>query len=158
MKHIFHNSREFIKYTVYTAFLLITTLFILYNSVADYDKSHEVSDSVSVIILQNNQAITESVKMQVRKAAHLIEYAALGVAVITLAKQVEKDFGKKYYSMTLFYVLAVAVIDEHIQSFSDRTSSTSDILLDFTGAVIGMLAVLGTMWIVKRIRRIKKGE
>ena len=151
-------KKQFFKYVMFTMGLLLITSFIFMNSFNDSYVSHNLSDAVVEIILPPKYALADGISLLIRKTAHLIEYAALGVAVITLAKQVEKDFGKKYYSMTLFYVLAVAVIDEHIQSFSDRTSSTSDILLDFAGAVIGMLAVLGTMWIVKRIRRIKKGE
>lgn len=151
-------KKQFFKYVMFTMGLLLITIFIFMNSFNDSYVSHNLSDAVVEIILPPQCAFVDGISLLIRKTAHLIEYAALGVAAIILAKQAEKDFSKKYYSTTLFYVLAVAVIDEHIQSFSDRTSSTSDILLDFSGAVIGMLAVLGTMWIVKRIRKIKKGE
>ena len=150
-------TRDLKEICILSVLVVVATLFIFTNSIMDYESSHGISGNVADIIIDTEES-KEVWELFIRKSAHMIEYAVLGVAMITLVKQVEKDFGKKYYSMTLFYVLSVAVIDEHIQSFSDRTSSTSDILLDFTGAVIGILAALGAMWIVKRIRRIKKGE
>lgn len=40
---------------------------------------------------------------------------------------------------SLFMILSVAVMDEYLQSFVARTSSVSDILIDFSGGMTGIL-------------------
>lgn len=92
---------------------VFTTIFILLNSTVGYQTSHHSSDIVIDIIMQN-QNQDDCLELMVRKMAHLIEYAALGIAVMQFAKCVEKDYRKKLYALGLFYVLFVAVLDEHI--------------------------------------------
>ena len=105
------------------------TAFIISQGLMDYNTSHGVSDTVVDIIDPDQQL--EAIKTPVRKLAHLVEYAALGVAIMLLVGEVYRDFKKRCLGFACFYALLVAVVDEHIQSFSDRTSSTADILLDF---------------------------
>jgi len=138
------------------AAILIFTLFIFGNSFAGYDMSHDTSNSISEIILPDKYSDSEKVLLIIRKMAHLIEYAALGMAVMQFAKYVEKDYRKKLYALACFYVLFVAVLDEHIQSFSDRTSSTGDILLDFFGALIGFAIVLVVHFIYEKFKNKKE--
>ena len=57
---------------------------------------------------------------------------------------------RAFHGYGLFYTLSVAVVDEFIQSFSDRTSLVADILIDFSGALIGFGAVLLIKTIIKR--------
>ena len=123
----------------------------------DYNTSHGVSDTVVDIIDPDQQL--EAIKTPVRKLAHLVEYAALGVAIMLLVGEVYRDFKKRCLGFACFYALLVAVVDEHIQSFSDRTSSTADILLDFLGAALGMTAVVAVFFVVRWAkRRIGKGR
>ena len=44
---------------------------------------------------------------------------------------------------SLFLVLLCAVLDEYFQSFVFRTSSVSDVVLDFCGGLIGVGVLLG---------------
>lgn len=90
--------------------------------------------------------------------AHLVEYAALGSTVMLLVLSLRVDFGNKYFGIALFYTLIIAVLDEHIQSFSDRTSSTGDILLDFFGALIGFCFVLLAQFIIKKVKERKNNR
>ena len=57
-----------------------------------------------------------------------------------------RTHGQYHIALCLFLLLAVAVIDEYIQSFTGRISSVKDILIDFGGGVTGLglvsLAVL----------------
>lgn len=130
-----------LKYGILLAAVLGITLFIFGNSFLSYDLSHNTSNSVSEIILPDEYSHDESALTLIRKAAHLIEYAALGFFVMLLVTCIQKDFGKRLHAAASFYVLLAAVLDEHIQSFSDRTSSTGDILLDFLGALLGFSTV-----------------
>lgn len=130
-------NKRVLKYMVLIGLVAIITLLIFCNSLSNYDKSHYTSDVVSGLILPNKYVDNETVELIIRKMAHLVEYALLGCVVILTVLRFRGDTGEKYYGTALFYVLAVAVIDEHIQSFSDRTSSTGDIILDFCGAILG---------------------
>ena len=44
---------------------------------------------------------------------------------------------------SLFLVLLCAVLDEYFQSFVFRTSSVSDVMLDFCSGLIGVAVLLG---------------
>lgn len=152
-------NKRIVKYGVLIGIVVAITVFIFSNSIRSYDASRNTSDAVSEIILPNEYATNEAISLLIRKIAHLVEYAALGCAVMLVVLAFRNDAGKMLYGTGLFYVLAVAVIDEHIQSFSDRTSSTGDIILDFGGALIGFLV----SWLVvklytARIRRCKKTD
>lgn len=135
------------------------TAIIFYNSFVDVGASHQLSDSLveAVHPMENNrkedyaeQAYLESL---IRKLAHVVEYAALGIAVMVLARRVEKTHQRKLYAAAHFYVLLVAVLDEHIQSFSNRTSSTGDILLDFAGALIGFALVAAVDFVLGKVKQ-----
>ncbi len=136
--------------------ILIVTSIIFFNSFEDIVESHHASDVVIDVIIPEQNSENENLELIIRKMAHLIEYAALGVAVMLFVKCIERDYRKKLYALALFYVLFVAVLDEHIQSFSDRTSSTGDILLDFLGAVVGFAIVLLIHFICVKFIKMKE--
>lgn len=124
------------------------TVFIFYNSSHDIYSSKEQSKRISEAIqsiLDPDQTISaESFHFVVRKAAHMIEFAILGVfctGCIWLFSNSNQRGNIHTLFEPLFIVLFIAVIDEYIQSFSDRTSSVSDILLDFFGGIIGITVV-----------------
>lgn len=134
--------------------VFLITLFVICNALEGLEKSRDASNAVSDVILPQKYSQNKDMRLLVRKTAHLVEYAALGAAVMLLAKEILLDFKKKCYGTALFYVLAVAVADEHIQRFSDRTSSTGDIILDFSGALLGMFVA----WLVLKMFAIIKGK
>ena len=136
--------------------IIIVTVFIFGNSFAGYNMSHNTSDSVSEIILPDKYSDSETMLLIIRKLAHLIEYAALGISVLLLVKFIDMHYRKKRYAEALFYVLFVAVLDEHIQSFSDWTSSTGDILVDFFGAIIGFAIGITMYFIYVKLKKEKK--
>ena len=53
----------------------------------------------------------------------------------------------------LLCVLAVAVLDEFLQGFVGRTSLVSDIVLDFSGALCGIAAMLAVVALLGHARR-----
>ena len=59
-------------------------------------------------------------------------------------------------SELLFFALLCAVADEFLQSFTGRTSSVRDVLIDFGGALCGMLltmlVVRGVRWLCSKLR------
>jgi len=89
----------------------------------------------------------------VRKLAHVSEFAALGIAVAFLhRKYTQYTLHKSFYGFAVFYGLAAAVTDEFIQSFSDRSDSVRDVLIDFSGYLIGALLVTGIFLIMDKKR------
>ncbi len=86
----------------------------------------------------------------VRKAAHMIEFLALALLICWLGEALKTAL----HGYGLFYTLAVAVTDEFIQSFFERTSQVSDVLIDFSGALLGFGAVL----LIKTLKRRKNGD
>ncbi len=138
-------------YVIFLGLVVLFSLFILANAFMNFEASHSSSDSLLEAILPNSQN-SEFLKLAIRKVAHLVEYAFLGAAAMGLALYFKRKKGIAPYGFACFFVLAVAVMDEHIQSFSDRTSSTGDILLDFFGGLIGFFVVFLFLLIHKRIK------
>ena len=78
----------------------------------------------------------------VRKAAHFTEYFMLAVLLLLMFRSFNVSlWNQGIYS--LFVVLLCAVLDEYFQSFVFRTSSVSDVVLDFCGGLIGVGVLLG---------------
>lgn len=78
----------------------------------------------------------------VRKAAHFTEYLILGVLLFFTFRVFNVSlWNQGIYS--LFLVLLCAVLDEYFQSFVFRTSSVSDVMLDFCSGWIGVGVLLG---------------
>ena len=138
--------------------IVIVTFMIFFQSLGDYSASHHASDTITNVIVSGQDTEHDRVELIVRKIAHLIEYAILGIVVMLFVKCVERDFLKKLYGSALFYVLLVAVLDEYIQSFSDRTSLVGDILLDFSGALIGFLLVLAILFVQVKLKNRKASK
>ena len=127
--------------------------FIFYNSFQNSEESNNASDVIEKVVERIVYKIVGEndidINYLVRKAAHLTEFCVLGLVVMSVVFTA----GLKYLGYGLFYVLAVAVTDEFIQSFSDRTSSVKDILIDFTGAMIGFVICTVIFLTVRRIRK-----
>lgn len=78
-------------------------------------------------------------QFMVRKMAHFTEYFIFGIVLTITTRIIWKSF-KSHIFFELFLFLAVPVADETIQMFFDeRTSNVLDVLIDFSGCVVGML-------------------
>ncbi len=78
----------------------------------------------------------------VRKFAHFFEFFVLGTLVFLNCRIIKNVYGKSFFGYGLFSVLGVAVTDEFIQNFTGRTSQVKDVLIDFSGAIFGLLVVV----------------
>lgn len=90
-----------------------------------------------------------------RKCAHFTEYMILGVLMyMTWAQSLFKYGYKILYSVCT--CAAIACIDETIQLFvPGRCGKLTDILLDNSGAIMGVLLGMITVWFVKKRLRQK---
>lgn len=74
----------------------------------------------------------------IRKLAHFCEFGLLGVELMSLSLLC----ACRNPLYALFFALLCALSDETIQIFSERGSQVSDVWLDFSGAVCGILGIL----------------
>ena len=88
----------------------------------------------------------------VRKMAHLTEFGLLGACLGGLTDGLKPDFWRSVYMFfVLFSVLAVAVTDEFIQSFTGRGSMVADVVLDFAGGTLGLLGMCICLTVLRRL-------
>ena len=127
--------------------ILLTVAFIFFNSSLPRDNSQEESNFVGEllrpILNPDNRFSEREYSTLTRKLAHFTEYFWLGAELTALW------FCQRRFSLwaRLFIALATAVCDESIQILSGRGPKVSDILIDFSGALTGMLVLylLGTL-------------
>ena len=154
-------------------FLLILTIgwmcFIFYQGSRQMSDSYYNSDVivnkvVSLIetIYENfsSNSTKEVIKRRaklayiIRKSAHFFEYGALATMLTIVFCSLKKStLNMMVYS--LFITLLCAVMDEFYQSFINRGSRVQDIIIDFSGALVGTIFVVIGMKIFTTIK-IKK--
>ena len=145
---------------VLSVLLVLSVIFIFSNSLKTSAQSNRESGRMARIIGPIIDAIFGEGRLDinyvVRKGAHFVEFAALGFFTYALSLSVMLYKNVKVPFCGIFGTLAVAVADEYIQLFTGRTSSVSDIIIDFSGAIFGMLAGFLICLLVRRIRKGKQ--
>ncbi len=152
------KSKKSIFAILAVAVILVATLFIFINSFMDFEVSHGLSQFIMKLFFQNGSGNVGGDDFLLRKAAHLAEYFMLGVAVSVLALFYHKNQGKKRFLFSLIYVVAIALLDEFIQSCSDRNGNFGDVILDVIGALLGFCAVFCVDLIIKCLKNKKAGR
>ena len=150
--------------------ILLTVIIIWGHSFMTPEMSTEESSFVKEIVeavvqsVSNNEAFTIP-EIVIRKSAHFIEYAILGlelVILITINKSLQADDDKKrglikkllsLYPTAFIISLLVGFVDETIQYFTGRYSSIWDVLLDLAGASFSILIFLLLRTIFLRRKR-----
>ena len=92
-----------------------------------------------------SEAAVKSVSFLVRKGAHLTEYAILAM-LIWRARRIQLNEQSVWLSREMFPIVLVCALyaagDELHQSFvPQRQGQVLDVLIDTTGAILGMLVV-----------------
>ena len=142
------------KITLFFAILnLLLIAFIFIHSLTPADISQEESGAVTdwlsyVFPFELSENI-------VRKLAHFIEFSALGIiTTLTVYSYCQKVIGGVYFK--LFVCLATAVCDEAIQlNIDGRSGQVSDIFLDFSGCLFGLILTSIVIGIVLYLKKRK---
>lgn len=138
---------------------VLTVLFIWGNSLLDREESQAVSMELLQQIVEAAEKlglfIEETDDHWLRKLAHFCEFGLLG-AELSLLMLLDGAFGRQGMINCLFVGLLTAVMDETIQIFSSRGSQVQDVLLDFSGVIIGVVLVNAVYLAVRRRRGPKK--
>ena len=126
-------------------------IFIFSNSAQGAEETHLISGRVAEFLrplLNPNGWIEEQLYLKlVRKIAHFVEFGALGVCLSGTAVNL-------YLAWLWPFGLSAltACADETLQSFTGRTDSLKDVLLDSAGAACGVLFVYILCRIIKRYK------
>ena len=117
--------------------LIATLCFIWSNSLVGKEGSASLSRTVTAWLNGIGIPVTEHF---VRKSAHFCEFGLLGCELMLLFWL---RSGVRFQNLcnAAFAALLSAVTDETIQSFSGRGSQVLDVVLDFSGALTGILLV-----------------
>ncbi|MBE7036409.1 MAG: VanZ family protein [Ruminococcaceae bacterium] len=135
----------------------LTVGYIFYNSSQNSkvsnEKSSAVVEEIKPIVDPKDQIEEKDFNEFIRKAAHFFEFSVFGFFLGGLMASIYKKTNRVLISLPLLLSLSVAVLDEFIQSFTGRTSKVMDILIDFGGAITGLLLILLSLLVIRLIRR-----
>ena len=156
----FEMAKKYLA-VLFACLTVLMTGYIFSNSAKDAEASHAQSDAVLEIVkpilsqVIPDKTDTDSQKdlaYYLRKAAHFAEFAALGFCAGIFAAVISAGKKKSFFAAAALYCLGVACCDEIIQSFTDRTSSVKDVVLDFSGAMFGVLLAAAAVWLLHHKR------
>lgn len=129
-----------IKKLFWAGISLLALLFIFHNSMYPIVQSDQQSGAVLHAL---NRFLNASgfpaalTQFEVRKLAHIIEYFIFG-CLFTGTVQMISEKPADLFSLELFLFLVFPVVDEAIQlNYPGRTSSVSDVLIDFVSCAAG---------------------
>lgn len=148
------------KKSIFLLIFLLWILFIFFNSSQTGANSNAVSYKIVGVISTGFEKIGfEPITMEgflklniiIRKLAHGFQFFVLAIVLIFLLEHLEvKKENIVFY--TLIAIIFFAVFDECHQLFvSGRTPSVIDVIIDFTGGVVGVIMING----LNDLRKIK---
>ena len=145
-------------------FFVLTAAMIIFafvHSLMPAEKSSMESGSVFQLLNALMSRLNIGIELTehfVRKLAHFSEYTVIGMLAATCAYSFDRPKPYRYSVYVLFTGLATAVADETIQLFSEgRSGQISDVLIDFSGVVTGMLIMMLCFKLYIQIRK-RKGK
>lgn len=149
------NKRTHIIFSL--SLIVLTVGFIWINSALSGQSSGELSgrfrDFLEKVLgfIHCPQDIEAFLLTNIRKVAHAVEYAVIGVELAILWVGLKKDFQGFWNAVSA--VLATAVLDETIQLFAtDRGPQITDVLLDTVSGLVAILIVYIISIIIDCIR------
>ena len=123
--------------------LLLLLAFIWGNSLIPSEYSKVLSEWLTTmlggeIVKASDKATSWLTSANIRTAAHLSEFAALGFVA---TKYINAQVTIKCAAVlsTILFGILVALADETIQIFNDRFSSVEDVWVDIAGFMLGFL-------------------
>lgn len=136
------------RMTLCMTLLVFNLLFIWGNSLLPGEISGAISGWVKNLLsyLVPGEGDPQTGHGLLRKIAHFMEFSCLGILLCWLHAML----GKKPWR-SLIYSIVVACIDEGIQCFvPDRGPGIRDVMIDTSGAVLGMLLLLAGHAVYKK--------
>ena len=141
---------------------ILLICFIFSNSTRPRSESAEQSGMVAEFLkplIDPQDKINDSVfHHYVRKAAHFVEFAALGFSLMGLSDSLPwMDRKKQRLILPLLASLLVAATDEIIQIFAPlRGPGVKDVLLNFCGGAVGVFGMAVLLMLIRWIKGWKR--
>ncbi len=150
------------RITVLLVFILVQTAFIWTNSVLSQESSGQMSGELTSLIKDmlglRERVSDEFLHHIIRKTAHFTEFFILGVLYTMIRACLPVKIRSSLLIFPAFATLATAVTDEFIQSFTNRGSSVSDVVLDFCGALCAIIIFELVIYLYRTNKALKRGE
>ncbi len=129
------------------------------------DRSEGVTQTVVSIVvndydklpLAEQQAKIHEFHPIIRKLAHFSEFALLGFLTGALLLALGKGRYWLSWAIPAAFCLLYAISDEVHQIFTDRGPAVTDVLIDFSGSLTGLLLIHAGVLTVRTIRAKRKG-
>lgn len=130
--------------------LVLILIFIWGNSLLSKEVSGAISDFIQYNIFGFSGGGTggDVNSTPIRKLAHFMEFAALGMVLFMLFSKKAAKCAKAFA-----FSAAAACTDETIQIFSHRGNSIKDVALDCCGAAFGIFVIWLIFVICKRRKK-----
>lgn len=130
------------------------------------DRSEDVTQAVVSVVVPGfdqlsepqQQAKVEELHPLIRKLAHFSEFALLGFLTGALLLVWRKCRYWICWAGPAAFCLLYAASDEIHQIFTERGPAVTDVLIDFSGSLVGLLVIHAGAWIVCAIRMKRKGD
>lgn len=144
MKNLFKGK------TIIIGLLCIAWLTVIfYNGTRQGEISQRSSNEIVKVIskfidltpstIERTSIKLSNINYYVRRNAHFFQYLILSILICYVAKQLKLCKSTEIF-LVLFLLLLFPVADEFIQGFiHGRTSNIFDIIIDFSGGVLGLL-------------------
>lgn len=136
----------------------LTAIIFIHSSMSAEISTAESDTALGILerLLQLVHIPSFFTSASIRKAAHFVQFAAFGT-LLTCTSVAYCGRIKPQIFRILFFMLAVPVTDEFIQYFSvGRSSQVSDVLLDFSGCITGLLLVIAILAVIHRLHNSKE--
>ncbi len=131
--------------------IFLTIAFIWGNSMLPRKVSENISNTVITEFggtveeeKPNDPYQKKGIGFYVRKLGHFSEFFILGTELAAFLF-LQGEPIKSRYKYLLFAGMTVALLDETIQLFNDRTSSVRDIWIDLVGCAIGSMVAFSVL-------------
>lgn len=155
------------KQFTFIAFFLLFIMFciLFYFSAQDGNESSTLSSGVALMIIKTFVSDFETISIErqtflleafsaiVRKLAHFSIFFIIGVLSFFATYMLKLK--KKYKFLIMFMICSFyAVFDECHQHFiPDRTASRTDVLIDLSGSLFGIILILITFSIINYVHK-----
>lgn len=150
------KQKGFVSKIIFTVITALIFVFIITRSLMNGNESQAESqgfmEALNVFFSRIGMSLQAVDIGLLRKAAHFTEFFVLGLFLsITMCKF---DISAKgIFFPAAFTTLATAVIDESVQYLSPgRSPQVSDVIIDFAGAITGILLVILILIIRKVVK------
>lgn len=154
------NLKKALRYCL-LVLIASTVAFAFFQSTLSPAQSGATSDAVGEIIeeiIPPETPVGNYVQINLRKIAHFVEFACLGIEVALYVFIYHRRLS--FALLSYLFAMTVALFDETIQIFSGRGASVSDVWLDFSGFVFSSLLTyllaLAGCFITAKIKNRKK--